>query len=394
MRKQTTIDYNALVKADRIHGSVYTDPQIYEEEMDMIFQRGWVYVGHDSEIPNPGDFRATTIGRQPVIMVRDDAGQVRLLLNRCTHRANAVCQVERGNTSKFRCAYHGWTFRTNGDLASVTYQDRYDASFRKEDYGLRKVPRVDSYRGLIFGSLSPVGISLDEHLGQPAKEQIDLFIDLSPVGELDVTAGVHKYGYRANWKFQVENSMDGYHPNFVHQTFFANIQRRTGVKLTDMFNSGSIALTRDLGNGHVMLDYRPYNRAKASGLRAATMPTPWGQAYQAAMAAKHGAERAKEVLTAGGTHMLVFPNLVLLGVQIRVIRPITVDQTEVFLYPALLKGVPEEVNSARLRAHEAFYGPAGGGATDDLEMFERNQLGLKAQLDPWLLLSRGLGQEQ
>nr|AMK59211.1 dioxygenase large subunit [uncultured bacterium UPO45] len=394
MKKSTTIDYNALVKADRIHGSVYTDPQIYEEEIDTIFHRGWVYVGHESEIPNPGDFRATTIGRQPVIMVRDDAGQVHLLLNRCTHRANAVCQVERGNTSKFRCAYHGWTFRTNGELASVTYQDRYDASFRKEDYGLRQVPRVDSYRGLIFGSLSPVGISLDEHLGQPAKEQIDLFIDLSPVGELDVTAGVHKYGYRANWKFQVENSMDGYHPNFVHQTFFSNIQHRTGVKLTAMFNSDSIAVTRDLGNGHVMLDYRPYNRVKASGLRAATMPTPWGQAYQEAMVAKHGAERAKEVLTAGGTHMLIFPNLVMLGVQIRVIRPIAIDQTEVFLYPALLKGVPEEVNSARLRAHEAFYGPAGGGATDDLEMFERNQLGLSAQLDPWLLLSRGIGKEQ
>lgn len=394
MKRQSPIAYEALVKEDRIHGSVYTDPQIYDEELDKIFHRGWVYVGHASEIPNPGDFRATTIGRQPVIMVRDDAGQVQLLLNRCTHRANAVCQVERGNTSMFRCAYHGWTFRTNGELASVTYQSRYDASFRKEEYGLRKVPRVHSYRGLIFGSLSPVGITLEEHLGQPVKEQIDLFIDLSPEGELDVTAGVHKYGYRANWKFQVENSMDGYHPNFVHQTFFANIHHRTGAKLTDMFNGSSVALTRDLGNGHVMLDYRPYNRTRTSGLRAATMPTPWGRAYQEAMVAKHGAERAKEILTAGGTHMLIFPNLVLLGVQIRVIRPIAVDQTEVFLYPALLRGVPEEVNSARLRAHEAFYGPAGGGATDDLEMFERNQLGLGAQLDPWLLLSRGFGQEQ
>lgn len=387
------IDYSALVKEDRVHGSVYTDLNIFEEELDKIFYRGWVYVGHASEIPQPGDFRMTTIGRQSVIMVRDDSGEVRLLMNRCTHRANAVCQVERGNAKKFRCAYHGWTYRNNGDLLGVTYQDRYGEWFRKEDFGLRKAPRMAMYRGFVFGSLSPVGVTLDEHLGPAVKEQLDFFIDLSPEGELDVTAGVHKYGYRANWKFQVENSMDGYHPNFVHQTFFANIQRRTGAKLTDLFNSGSTSHTRDLGNGHVMLDYRPYNRANQRRMQAALPTRPGGQAYLDAMVNRYGQERAEEILTAGGTHLLVFPNLVLIGVHIRVIRPVTIDETEVFLYPTLLKGVPAEVNATRLRGHEAFYGPAGGGATDDLEMFERNQMGLSAQVDPWLVLGRGLHQE-
>lgn len=387
------VDYSALVKEDRVHGSVYTDPTIFEEELDKIFYRGWVYVGHAGEIPQPGDFRVTTIGRQSVIMVRDDDGQVQLLMNRCTHRANAVCQVERGNAKKFRCAYHGWTFRNNGDLLGVTYQDRYGEWFRKEDFGLRKAPRMAMYRGFVFGSLSPVGVTLDEHLGQAVKEQLDLFIDLSPEGELDVTAGVHKYGYRANWKFQVENSMDGYHPNFVHQTFFANIQRRTGSKLTDLFNSNSNSYTRDLGNGHVMLDYRPYNRANQRRMQAVLPTRPGGQEYWDAMVNRHGQERAEEILTAGGTHLLVFPNLVLIGVHIRVIRPVTIDQTEVFLYPTLLRGVPAAVNAARLRGHEAFYGPAGGGATDDLEMFERNQIGLSAQVDPWLVLGRGLHQE-
>jgi len=94
---RTGIDYDALVKDDRVHGRVYTDPAIFEEEMDKIFSRGWVYVGHAGEIPNPGDFRLRSIGRQSVIMVRADDGQVQLLMNRCMHRANAVCQVERGN---------------------------------------------------------------------------------------------------------------------------------------------------------------------------------------------------------------------------------------------------------------------------------------------------------
>jgi len=385
------IDYDALVREDRVHGSVYTDQAIYEAEMERIFHRGWVYVGHAGEIPNPGDFRVRPIGQQSVIMVRDDDGRIRLLMNRCVHRANAVCQVERGNAKIFRCAYHGWTYHNNGAIAGVTYQDRYDESFRKEDYGLRKVPRMEIYRGFVFGSLSPAGLTLDEHLGQPVKDQLDLFIDLSPEGELDITAGVHKYGYRANWKFQIENGMDGYHPNFVHQTYFDNLQRRTGAKLTDLFSSRSSGRARDLGNGHVMLDYRTNSGQR---LRAGMPTTPWGRDYREKMIAKHGAERTDQILSAGGTHMLVFPNLILIGVQIRTIRPVKADETEVFLYPAMLKGVPREVNVARLRGHEAFYGPAGGGATDDLEMFERNQIGLSARIDPWLLLSRGLHMER
>jgi hypothetical protein len=124
------------------------------------------------------------------------------------------------------------------------------------------------------------------------------------------------------------------------------------------------------------------------------MPTiESGRAYRDALIAKHGAARTEELLTARGTHLLVFPNLVLIGVQIRVIRPIKIDDTEVFLYPTFLKGAPHELNVARLRGHAAFYGPAGGGATDDLEMFERNQIGLSARVDPWLVLSRGRHQE-
>ena len=125
--------------------------------MAKIFHRGWVYVGHAGEIPKPGDFRLTKIGRQSVIMVRDDGGQVQLLMNRCPHRANAVCQTERGNKSAFRCAYHGWTFRTNGELASVPYQDGYGPSFRKQDFGLRKVPRMGHIAALYLAAWARPG---------------------------------------------------------------------------------------------------------------------------------------------------------------------------------------------------------------------------------------------
>lgn len=143
--------------------------------------------------------------------------------------------------------------------------------------------------------------------------------DLPPEGELDVTAGVHKYGYRANWKFQIENGMDGYHPNFVRQTYFDNVRRRTGAKLTDLFSSQSSGRTLDLGNGHVMLDC--WNNPGRK-MRAGMPTTPWGREYHEKMIAKHGEERTARILSGGGTHMRGFANLILIGVQIRTIRPV------------------------------------------------------------------------
>ena len=386
------IDYGALIKRDRVHSSLYTDPEIFADELEQIFHRGWVYVGHSSEIPDPGDFRLRRIGRQPIIMVRGHDGEVRLLLNRCRHRASTVCQVEQGNASTFRCAYHGWTYRNNGELAGVPYQDAYGDTLHKDELGLLRVPRIESYRGFVFGSMAPAGITLDDHLGAPAKEQLDLFIDLSPVGELDARSGVNKFDYPANWKFQIENAMDGYHPNFSHETFLDMLQSQMGVRL-DVFNGNSAGETRDLGNGHVMLDYRRYNREHGARIRDVLPTMPGGDAYRERMVERYGKERAGEILNAGGTHTYIFPNLILIGVQLRVAQPSAVDHTEICLYPTLLKGVSDELNAGRLRGHEAFFGAAGMGQPDDVEMFARMRDGMEATLDPWLIIGRGLHRE-
>jgi phenylpropionate dioxygenase-like ring-hydroxylating dioxygenase large terminal subunit len=231
-------------------------------------------------------------------------------------------------------------------------------------------------------------MSLEDYLGH-ATAQIDLFCDLSPLGEIDARGGIHKYSYRGNWKLQIENSMDGYHPNFVHKSFFGMMGRR-GVKTpTRHFGGTSIAVTRDFGHGHVMLDYRECNRSGQ-----VLNVVQGGEQYRTAMEARYGAARANDIITSGGTHLLVFPNLVMIGVQLRVIRPIAPDHTEVYLYPTLLKGVEPELNQWRLRGHESFFGPAGFGAPDDLEMFERMQVGFQNDLDPWLILSRGMHRER
>jgi phenylpropionate dioxygenase-like ring-hydroxylating dioxygenase large terminal subunit len=383
------VEFHCLVEERRVHSSIYTDPAIFDMEMDRIFHRGWVYVGHQSEVPNKGDFRMRPIGKQPVIMVRGEDGEVRILMNRCTHRGTQVCVHERGNAKRFTCAYHGWSFSNSGRLMGVPKRDGYGSGFRTGDYSLRSAPRVGHYRGLIFASLHPEGLTLDEYLGPLVKAEIDVALDLSPVGELDVNAGIHKYGYDGNWKLQLENSVDGYHVNFLHRSYL-QIAAKRGSGASALTDDGSLARTRSLGNGHVMWDLRPVNRMAGRNVVDQVSVAQWRKDHRDSLVAKYGEARTQELLTAGQAHIAVFPNLVLLGEHIRTYRPISVDRTEVFLYPTLLRSVPDEVNQERLRIHEAFYGPAGGGATDDLEIFERVSVGLRATVDPWIDLSRGL----
>ena len=386
-------DYAWLVQEDRVHGDIYLDPELFEEEMQRIFQRGWVYLAHESEFPSPGDFRTSWIGRQPVILTRGDDGEIHVLMNRCTHRAATVCQAERGNARTFRCAYHGWSFRNTGELAAVPYAEGYGPEFRKEDFGLRRLPRFDSYRGFVFGSVERDGAPLRTYLGTPVMEQIDLFCDLSPDGRVDLSAGTHRYGYDGNWKLQVENTIDGYHPNFTHQAFFEGVHKAMGIKMT-LFEGGSAGLNRDLGGGHTMLDSREFSRTDPASQRRVDMIKLMAKPYYEALADRHGDARAEELLRIGGTHMNVFPNLMLLQNQVRVVRPIRVDRTDIHVQPALLEGAPEVINAMRLRMHEQFYGPAGGGNPDDGEMFERVQVGLQASVDPWLFIGRGRNREK
>lgn len=407
--EQRTFDYDELVQEDYVDGRVYTDPEIFEEEIEKIFHRWWVYVGHTSEIPEPGDYRLTKIGRQPIIMARDEDYEIHLLMNRCRHRGNSVCQYERGNSSFFRCWFHGWTYNNKGDLVGVPYPSAYDESFRKEDYGLTKVPRVGIYRGFIFASLSPEGISLDEHL-EPAKKMIDVFVDLSPEGEIEVRSGCHKGKYKGNWKFV---GMDGYHSEFVHRSLAKRDAKRPGKKEVDkeiasatkkeeVFETTKVAqlnpddsgnFTRDLGNGHARLDFSA-RLSQSEQLLAPFKEHAWGRSYLEAMEKRHGKKRAHDLISLRTPHVGIWPNLQIIDFHVRVIQPVSVDETEVLMFPVLLKGVPQELNADRLRKHEWFYGPAGFGSPDDYEIFERNQLGLNAQVEPKVLLSRGLSRER
>ncbi|HZO82103.1 MAG TPA: Rieske 2Fe-2S domain-containing protein [Candidatus Binataceae bacterium] len=388
----TRTDYSELVQDDRVSGRLYYDCAIFEEELAKIWYRDWIYVAHESEIPEPGDYVTRQIGLQPVIVSRDEDHRIHLLLNRCTHRGNTVCQGERGNAHAFRCAYHGWTFNNRGALVGVPYAAGYDGSFRREEYALACVPRMATYRGLIFGSMSAAGPSLEEKLGNAAR-LIDQFCDLSPEGEVVLRSGVLKHSYKGNWKMALENSVDGYHPNILHHAAMTLITKGRKVDMDAVFGERTDALARDLGGGSAQLDLTTINR-KHGGR---TVPHGWSpeawREYLEGMERRYGAERAQEVIANGPPHFCIFPNIIFILNQFRVIQPVSVNETNIYYYPTMLKGAPQEMNQRRLAETYLIHGPAGRVAPDDFEAYERNQVGFQARVNEWLVLRRGLHRE-
>ncbi|HLI81286.1 MAG TPA: Rieske 2Fe-2S domain-containing protein [Candidatus Binataceae bacterium] len=388
------LNLDELVQETRVHRRIYLEEEIFQLEMERIFERNWVFLGHESEVAAPGDYKTVPIGTQPAIMTRDENGDIHVLMNRCMHRAATICQEPRGNCSAFRCWYHGWTYNHKGDLIGVPYAGGYGASFDKRKFGLIKAARVEKYRGLVFASLSPEVENLVDYLAG-AKYYIDLFMDLSPEGAVETRAGTHKYGYDGNWKFQMENGVDGYHPNFVHQGFFEVQGKTLGRKVMQLFTDNSHCESKDLGNGHSILDMSPkraVGRPTSNILRGATSQSST-DAYMDSLIRRYGQERTAEILAASNVNLGVFPNLLIIGIQFRMTIPKSATRTDVHLLPTTLKGVPDEINVARLRAHESFYGSAGGGAPDDVEMFNRCTDGLRVKGAEWLELSRGIERE-
>jgi phenylpropionate dioxygenase-like ring-hydroxylating dioxygenase large terminal subunit len=377
-----------LVEEGRVHRRVYVDAEIFAAELERVFERTWVFVGHESEVPEPGDYRTTTIGRQPVILSRHGDGTLHVLQNRCMHRGALVCRAERGNSSVFRCMYHGWMYSPKGDLVGVPFPGGYGPDFDPASLGLRPAPRVAVRRGFVFASLSPEGEDLEAHLG-PAAAYLDAIVDQAPQGAVAVRSGVERYTYAANWKLQAENLLDGYHPNFTHQVAFELSERRSGRSGRRANTEGSGATARAFGHGHGALHY--------GGVRRYAPPPgdPVAQAHRAALEARHGPERAAELLGLD-VQLFIFPNLFFQSARqhYRVIRPLAVDRTAVEAYPYALLGAPPEMNAGQVR-HLAWWASAAAfGQPDDLEAFVRCQEGLQATGAEWVLLSRGLHRER
>src|SRR4029450_5138299 len=198
MNLKELIDEDRFGGVFRVDRSAFTSAEVALLERANIFQRCWLYLGHDSEIPNAGGFRRRTVAGQPLFWVRGSDGRARVFYNSCTHWGANVCRLDEGNAELFQCFYHAWTFNNQGELVSVPDEAAYGEGFRKQAMGLASPPRVDNYRGLYFVSFNRDAEDLLSYLGD-AKEYIDLILDQAEEG-WRIVPGAQKYSVRANWK--------------------------------------------------------------------------------------------------------------------------------------------------------------------------------------------------
>lgn len=408
MSLHNTEQLRHLIQPGRVHRAIYTDPEIFELEMAWIFGTAWIYVGHESQIKNPGDYVSTRIARKPVVLVRHADGEIHVLHNQCAHRGAMVVATDRGNATEFQCCYHGWTYHTDGRLKAVPLPHGYPPHFNPKDprTGMVQVPRVARYRGFVFASLAAEGQSLDEFLGY-MKTSLDDMVDRAPDGELEQAGGVFKHTYDGNWKLYLENLCDAAHPLFVHQSSIEAARGQSDEVYSD--GSGEIAVRQmrqngapysfweaQVGiwaypNGHSFLgDY--HDDAKL----VAALQDPTFRDYVSAMEAKKGKQRTKEILDVRRWNSNVYPSLSFMSQfqQLRVVYPLSVDRTVVYTYNFRLKGAPETMFRNTISFANIVNGTGSPVLTDDLETYNRIRMGLSSEGPEWLEIGRGYATDQ
>jgi phenylpropionate dioxygenase-like ring-hydroxylating dioxygenase large terminal subunit len=196
---------------------VYNDPEIFQLEQERIFGTSWVFIGHESEIPEEGDYIKRHIGKDPFIFVRDESDEINVLFDSCRHRGSKVCRAEKGNTSHFRCPYHGWTYTNDGTLAGVPQMDQAYEGMDFSEWGLLEAPRVTNYKGLWFASINEDVPDFEECIGDFAW-YLDIHLGLTD-GGMEAIGDPFRYRINTNWKVGAENfAGDGYHTHTTHRS--------------------------------------------------------------------------------------------------------------------------------------------------------------------------------
>ncbi len=397
---------DTLVETDRVHRSVYTDPAIFELEMARLWARTWIYVGHDSQVPRPGDYYATTVGRQPVIMTRHKDGRVHVLFNRCAHKGAQLVGDSAGTVKAFRCCYHGWVFDTDGTVLTIPRQEGYEGTGLCKGNPLanvQQVPRVDSYRGFVFASLSPEGEPLGQWLGG-ARASIDNLCDRSPEGEVEVASGPLRYLHRNNWKQFVENLNDAMHPMVAHSSSSGTARQIAKEVFADLAPDQLPFEVQMLGP--FTSDYNFFDRMGVTGCANGHsymggklgMESSYSAVgpYVEAMHARYGEERTRDILTTIRHNTVVYPSMTLkCAIQaVRVVRPVAVDRTLIESWVFRLKGAPEEMLQRSITYCNLINSSANLVGPDDWEAYHRIQAGLGAGTNDWVSMHRYLGAEE
>lgn len=373
----------------RVHRHIYNDRDLFDAEMDLIYERGWIFLCHESQVEKPGDYYSTHIGRQPVYVHRAKDGNLGCFINACSHRAALLTPQKQGNARVLTCRFHGWAYDDNGRCIKIKNEESGypDEAFDRSCYNLRAVPHLDEYRGFIFGALGEDVPPLEDHLGA-ATAFIDMFADQSPEG-LEVIPGSQTYVCDHDWKLQAENVTDGYHVSTVHRNFMTTVVNRearegyvgllkteTG-RMTENVRNGCY----DLGNGHIAI-WADRSSPEAAPLFPATERIE--RDFPAANA---------QWMLRRGRNVLVFPNMVLndlASTHMRTHRPLGPGKCEVTIWCIAPKGEPTEARAARLRKFEDFFLVTGMATSDDVISLDVAQAGGQGREAGWNEFTRGI----
>ena len=396
------IDIDALVRDDEVHRDCYVSNEVFDLEMERIFGQAWVYVGHDSQIPDAGDYWTTLIGRESVVMTRDKQGEVHVLYNRCPHKGARIAPEGCGHVKGlFRCPYHAWTFNMDGQLRGVPYREGYEGtSFDIEDprFSMRKVVRVANYRGFVFASLAEEGVSFESFIAG-VKSSLDNFCDRAPNGTVSVAGGVFRVMQRSNWKVFFENLNDTGHPIATHESSYRAARQYSNEKL-----GGEMPFQLHIidGNGAPPkfwsdLDLHAFDYGHSYMTAIFKAPDdPLSQAYFQSLAEAKGEETAKEILSVNRHNTIIYPSCSphTSFQQWRVIRPISPDRTLVEIFTFRLDGAPEELLQRTFIYSNVVNSPSSIVMTDDVHVYAECQKGLETQGGDWVSQHRNAGQDQ
>jgi 3-phenylpropionate/trans-cinnamate dioxygenase subunit alpha len=354
-------DMKHLVDSEngRVSRRIFIEPEIYGQELEQIFARCWLFLCHESQIPQPGDFLTTYMGEDPVLVVRDSAGGARAFLNVCRHRGNRLCRADSGNAATFTCAYHGWTYRNDGRLVGVPYlKEFYRNELDRESWSLVPVAQLESYKELLFATFDPEVPPLREYLGEMTW-YLDTFFDRRE-GGIEVV-GTHKWVMPCNWKFPAENfGGDSYHVQWTH---LSAIQTAFSAGVATKPNSTGNMVSP--GNGHILICVGPDD--------VGDPPMPEILEYEKEIrpeVEKRLGPRAGLINPIVGT---MFPNFSMLRAtsrSFRVWHPRGPDKTEVWSWIFADKAAPPHVKEAIRLAGVRGFSPSGTFEQDDMDNWQ------------------------
>jgi 3-phenylpropionate/trans-cinnamate dioxygenase alpha subunit len=373
----TEIDDLVSLERGEVDRRIYNDPEIFELEMQRIFTRSWLFLCHESQIPDPGDFFQSVMGRDNVLVVRQRDGSIKAMLNTCAHRGNAVCRAEEGNTKNFLCTYHGWSYGIDGRLNGVPgFKTFYDGQLDKSRHGLAQVAQVASYKGFVFGTHDASAPRLEEFLGATGRLGLD---QIAARGDMVVVPGIQKFIIDCNWKIAVDNLFDWYHPQITHASAF-----QPGVMGTDPPNGDGrekIDLSEVNMDSGAALDL-PATGISGTKFDSVVVLGEYGHAIGGPTASSSGnsvfdkdwrtTAQAHEALGPVGVEVAGHPNIfpttwIAVSVQLSLRIPRDPGHTEIWWFTFVDRNLPRETRDFMVTIASRIFGPGGVLEQDDGE---------------------------